>query len=143
MRRVSIALATLALTGSLGLAEERMPFEQPFGDISAAETRVSSVESVTINTMTVENDGRIVIIAEGSVPTSGWTNAQLRPWVYVVPPEDGIYQFDMVATPPPHGTIVLPAFMTISAAQAITQVPEGFKGATVHGQTNSATATLP
>lgn len=42
----------------------------------------------------------LVISCKGNVISSGWTHAQLIPFVYVTPPSDGIYEFDFVATEP-------------------------------------------
>lgn len=42
----------------------------------------------------------LVISAEGTVPTSGWRNAVLVPWIYIQPPADGLQDFDMAAEPP-------------------------------------------
>ncbi|WP_298140566.1 hypothetical protein [Flavobacterium sp.] len=36
----------------------------------------------------------------GNVTTSGWSNGQLIPFVYVAPPADGVYEFDFVAEEP-------------------------------------------
>jgi hypothetical protein len=40
---------------------------------------------------------QVAITADGKVPTSGWTNPELSLWFYVVPPSDGIQDFDFVA----------------------------------------------
>ncbi len=42
----------------------------------------------------------IVVSAVGTVPTSGWNNPHLTPWIYVSPPEDGIQDFDFIAERP-------------------------------------------
>lgn len=52
----------------------------------------------------------LVIVASGSVPSSNWTDPSLEPWRYVLPPEDGVQDFDFVAKPPigTAFTVVLP-----------------------------------
>lgn len=40
------------------------------------------------------------IIATGEVSSTGYSNARLAPYVYVTPPEDGMYEFDFVAEAP-------------------------------------------
>jgi hypothetical protein len=39
-----------------------------------------------------------------TVPSAGWKNLQLIPYLYPIAPPDGIYEFDFVATPPPDVT---------------------------------------
>lgn len=40
------------------------------------------------------------VIAEGEVPTGGWTSPALNRRVYVAPPADSIWEYDFVAIPP-------------------------------------------
>jgi hypothetical protein len=42
----------------------------------------------------------LVVTATGTVASSGWTNPQLAPVFYVVPPADGIWDFEFVASEP-------------------------------------------
>lgn len=46
------------------------------------------------------NPPNLIVTAVGQVPTLGWKNATLSPRVYVVPPADGVWEFDMYAEPP-------------------------------------------
>ena len=43
---------------------------------------------------------QLQITARGMVPTAGWTNPRLEPFIFIQPPPDGIYEFDFVADPP-------------------------------------------
>ena len=54
------------------------------------------------------NPVKFLLWAEGRVPSLGWAGGQLENWVYIKPPEDGIQDFDFVATPPskPSGTAI-------------------------------------
>ena len=45
----------------------------------------------------------LVVTATGQVPTLGWTNATLHRRIYIVPPADGIWEYDLHATPPSGG----------------------------------------
>jgi hypothetical protein len=40
------------------------------------------------------------ITCKGNVNSGGWLNGQLIPFVYFMPPLDGIYEFDFVADEP-------------------------------------------
>jgi hypothetical protein len=42
----------------------------------------------------------LVITAYGKVPTGGWKQVQLLRRIYVNPPSDGIWEYDMLALPP-------------------------------------------
>ena len=42
---------------------------------------------------------KLSITAFGTVPTSGWKDAELIPYVYIQPPPNGIYDYDFVAEP--------------------------------------------
>jgi hypothetical protein len=77
--------------------------------------------------------GGYLIKAYGFVVTTGWTHAVLTPYVYVMPPRDGIWDFDFSAQPP--AGISGPA---ISEIEASLHRPGGpnFRGARVHSKTN-------
>ena len=63
------------------------------------EAVVHSVNKITL-TINKSNPPQLVIEAEGKVTTGGWTNGRLTPYIYTVPPADGIWDFSFVATPP-------------------------------------------
>ena len=82
----------------------------------------------------------VQVCARGVVPTAGWTNAQLRPVIYVQAPPNGIYDFDFVATPP---TGIVPQVVTpIKAIRIWTPSPAGLHGVRIKGAGNSVTAML-
>ncbi len=72
--------------------------------------------------------------AFGRAPTSGWKNAHLIPYIYIMPPSDGIWDFDLVATAP--DGISLQVISPISADPLVIQVPAWFKGVRVHASSN-------
>lgn len=74
------------------------------------------------------------IKAVGEVPTLGFTDPQLIPWIYVQPPPDGIYDFDLIAKAP--SGFVAQVISKIEAC-AFLPVPAGLKGVRVHAATNS------
>jgi hypothetical protein len=77
---------------------------------------------------------QVSIVAEGVVRTLGWTNGRLKPYIYVQPPPDGIYDFDFVATPPsgPAGDALAP----IISKEYVMPLPRGFRGVRIHAETN-------
>ncbi|MGC1304828.1 MAG: hypothetical protein WA840_20860 [Caulobacteraceae bacterium] len=74
-----------------------------------------------------------LIKAYGFVHTTGWTHAVLTPYVYVMPPRDGIWDFDFSAQPP--SGISGPAVSEIEASLHWAAAPD-FRGARVHTKTN-------
>jgi len=103
--------------------------------------RIYSIESVKIH-IKKSNPSKLGISSVGTVSSSGWTNPHLSPRVYVVPPSDGIQDFDFNAQEPQG--IVLPVMLPISAAQLTDKDPANFwgkgvplVGVRVHSQTNT------
>lgn len=84
------------------------------------------------------------ITAFGTVPTSGWEDAELIPYVYIQPPPDGIYDYDFVAQPPAQP---VPQVITPIVANKLQLLPDrlegvGFKGVRIHASLNSQVALL-
>jgi hypothetical protein len=108
--------------------------------------RILSVKSASV--FVLQSDPpQVGITADGEVPTSGWTNPALNPWFYIVPPTDGVQDFDFVATPPTG--IVLPVVSPIAAFAVIARDPKDYwgkgkplKGVRIHARENSIVATL-
>src|SRR5438093_1292068 len=59
---------------------------------------VMKVNAASVMAMSTPRGLRIC--ATGLVPTGGWTKPALDAVHYIVPPADGIYEFNFVATPP-------------------------------------------
>lgn len=76
----------------------------------------------------------VVVEAEGTVSSSGWSNGQLVPRVYVKPPADGIQDFDFLAEKPTG--IVLWVLSAITGHGEIEMAP-WMRGVRIHGQHNS------
>ena len=47
-----------------------------------------------------ENPPNLVVTVTGQVPTGGYSNEQLVRVVYIIPPEDGIQDYMLLAVPP-------------------------------------------
>lgn len=61
--------------------------------------KVSTVTRVCLDINT-SKPPQLVIQTVGTVPTSGWKNGMLIPWIYVVQPIDGVQDFSFVAESP-------------------------------------------
>ncbi len=86
------------------------------------------------------NPPMLNITAHGTVPTGGWTDPELIPYVYVQAPPDGIYDFDFVAQKP--DGIVAQVITPIVANHTLREVPENLKGVRVHASLNARVALL-
>jgi hypothetical protein len=83
----------------------------------------------------------IKIMCECDGTTPGWTNIHLSPFVYVKPPADGIYEFDLVGTPP---TGIVNELITHYIAEVYVwkNYPKDLKGIKVYAAQNSMIKTL-
>lgn len=82
----------------------------------------------------------VVITATGTVPSAGWTHPVLLPHLCIAPPVDGIFGFDLAATPPTHMSerVVSP----IAVSLAVPNSPDWLKGVRIHASENSLVAVL-
>jgi hypothetical protein len=85
-------------------------------------------------TILKSNPPQLAIVAVGIVSTTGWTNARLEPYFYVMPPADGIQDFDFVADPPTGMT--LQVLTPITAGLTWPDFPAWVKGVRIHAQHN-------
>ena len=100
------------------------------------DAKVYSVESVCFNINKI-NPPQVVVAANGTVNSTGWSDGRLVPWIYVTPPSDGIQDFDFIAKTP--DGIVLWR-MTPIPGSAIMEMPSWLKGVRVHAVTNAVEA---
>jgi len=111
-------------------------------DVEIAQVGPETILSVSDVHLKIlkSNPPQLSISAFGSVPTSGWSNAELVPFMYIDPPLDGIYDFTFMAIRP-----------TDVAAQVITKIEAGYvvnplsdtlKGVRVHAKENNIVAML-
>jgi hypothetical protein len=96
--------------------------------------KVLEVTDVTL-TIYKSNPPILGIFAEGVVLTSGYQNPKLIPYVYIAPPEDGIWDFDFVADQPegPAKQVLTPILATFLWSD----FHENIKGVRIHGVVNS------
>lgn len=105
------------------------------------QSRIYSVDEVHVESLIVipENPPAIAVSAKGTVLTTGWTQPDLTPWVYIVPPKDGILDLDFVATHPVG--LVLQVICPISVTKAFS-IPAWVVGVRIHSSTNKVEAKI-
>ena len=92
-------------------------------------------------TLLKSNPPQLAITAIGQVSSGGWKNGTLEPRYYIVPPADGIQDFDFVATPPFFSEAVQ-VMLPITAYHVIEQIPDWLLGVRIHAKTNNVEAKL-
>jgi hypothetical protein len=113
---------------------------------------VYRVDDVTI-VLTKREPPHVMITARGTVPTQGWSNAELIPYLYLVPPADGIQAFCFVAEPPTGivAQVLTPIVATYTidplSEQGVGTSPQGVgtspvwvRGVRVHASSNTKEA---
>lgn len=106
--------------------------------------RVLRVNSATV-TIWRSVPPSLTVSAIGQCSSSGWAAPTLAAWRYVVPPEDGIQDFDFVAVPPSGFALTV---VTPIAASELAQVSwadywgpgKALNGVRIHAQENSVEA---
>ncbi len=99
------------------------------GEVSIAPTEGPVHDVVSVSLTSAEGAyPDLYMVAVGKTRTLGWRKAALLPRVYIVPPADGIYDFDMIAI----GGSCLTAIGSVIATMPLIERPEGFKGVRVH-----------
>lgn len=92
------------------------------------------VEDVRI-TILKSNPPILHIMSWGYVPSSGWKDPKLIPYVYIQPPPDGMWEFDFVAEAPTG--IVLTALFPVAAEYEWKGDLSRVKGFRVHASSNA------
>lgn len=97
-----------------------------------AMKKIYSVDKISLAYIKI-TPVRLQISADGMAPTTGWSNGQLIPYVYVMPPADGIWDFDFVGDPPEVGG---DALSPISANYVWMGNINALKGVRIHASSN-------
>jgi hypothetical protein len=92
--------------------------------------KVLSVEAGVLKS----NPPQLLVEAEGQVNTSGWKNFQLQPYIYVVPPADGMWDMDFTGDAPTG--IILPVVRPAHASITV-PLPKWCKGVRIHAAQNT------
>lgn len=101
--------------------------------------KIFSVDEIKLQILK-SNPPILYIVVYGTVNSSGWKNPQLVPYVYINPPEDGIYEFDFVAEPP--SGMVLHVMMPVIAQGHWQDFPKELKGVKIYASSNQKTELL-
>lgn len=88
------------------------------------------VETVSAFRVSIAGQDWVYVHASGFVPTSGWSNIQLSPTYYVLPPADGVWQLTMSGDAP--SGIALQVVLPVSAGRMF-PAPDWLKGVSVNG----------
>lgn len=109
--------------------------------------RILSVDTVRL-ALNKKNPPDLVVAATGEVTSTGWSDIELSPYIYITPPQDGVWDFDFVGKPPRGfaNLVILP----VSASFVVPDVDlanfwgEGMplKGVRVHSATGAVEGTL-
>jgi hypothetical protein len=83
---------------------------------------------------------KLRITASGTVPTGGWSNPKLDPYIYIQAPPNGIYDFNFVADPPEG--VATQVISPIEAIFIMENLTSDVKGVRIHASQNSKTALL-
>lgn len=104
------------------------------------ETKVFEVLEVKLSILK-KNPPILFISSVGNTRTGGWSNGRLEPYVYIVPPADGIYEFTFMATPP--SGLATNAITPILAEPFFwDDFPKDLKGVKVYSETNHVIAKI-
>lgn len=93
--------------------------------------RVDKVEAV----LQKSKPPRLYVKACGTVTSTGWSGAELTPYMYIVPPADGIWDFGFIAEAPTG--IVQPVLSPIEATATIEDPPPWVRGVRIHAAINA------
>lgn len=96
-------------------------------------TRIMDVEEVRVVVFKSGHIDVFAVWAKGHVPTTGWTNIELDRYFYLVPPKDGIMEFDFNGKAPDGivGEVVLPV-----TAERVLPMPKWLKGVRIYARAN-------
>jgi hypothetical protein len=110
-------------------------------------SRVYSISTV-MAALNKKNPPDLVIVATGEVPSTGWSDVVLSPYIYITPPADGIWDFDFIGKPPTG--IVNSVILPVSASFEVADVDlasfwgpgQPLTGVRIHARANSLDAQI-
>src|ERR1700683_541020 len=98
--------------------------------------KVNRIDSVSAEILKT-NPPSLHIIAKAENTNSNYSNVRLEPRIYITPPADGIWEFDMLGDVPP---IVDTIITKVTAEYDWKNLPKDVKGVKVYSATNYKTA---
>lgn len=111
------------------------------------QSKVYAVDEVRV-TISKTTPAVLVVCADGRTTSAGWTDGNLSPYVYLRPPDDGVQEFDFLATPPasPSADVLTPvnAYTELSDIDVETYwgPEQPLKGIRVHAVSNAKTVVI-
>jgi hypothetical protein len=96
-------------------------------------TRIMDVEEVRVFVFKSGSVDVFAVWAKGHVPTTGWTNIELDPHFYLVPPKDGIMEFDFNGKAP---SGIVGEVVSQVTAERVLPMPKWLKGVRVCAKVN-------
>lgn len=100
--------------------------------------KVEFIKSVSASLIKTNLPG-LVIIAKGENPNTNYTNIRLEPRVYIAPPANGVWEFDMVGEVPPITDNIM---AEVTAEYQWKNIPKDVKGIKVYALRNDKTIKL-
>jgi len=130
---LSTIVVCLAIAGSVHGAKPKKDAGK------TKKEKVMQVDRVAVSYIKT-NPPQLQIKADGKTNTGGWSDPELVEHVYIVPPGDGVYEYDFVARPPSGGSNQ--AITATSAHTVRHNIPKEMKGVRVIAKTNKKEANL-
>lgn len=100
---------------------------------------VYQVDRVTL-ALSQGDASRLTVTVQGKVTTAGWSKPELIPFIYVMPPADGIMDFNFIAEPPTD--LVAQVLTPIVTTHIEEHPPSWVRGVRVHASLNSKEALI-
>ena len=130
MRLVRCVVATAAIACGGNKPEPGVDTGAPSQQQQQQQQTVPTVVSVTC--IIHKAPASLHVLANGEVPTGGWTGAALRRRTYVAAPADSIWEYDFFATPP--AGMATQVITPISAEDMWADFPQSIIGIRVYGE---------
>ena len=132
----SVAISTIVLSFLISAGCDKSgggiiidSFPQPIWEITAVQIT------------DLQNDPpQLSITVQGNITSGGWVNPQLIQFQYIVPPQDGIYDFEFMAVPPKEASTTV--ITAIEVEYILDPVPEDLLGVRINAEQNSVVEML-
>jgi hypothetical protein len=100
---------------------------------SPEATTATTVPTIVSVTCTIQKSAppQLIVVANGEVPTGGWSGETLNRRTYVSAPADSIWEYDFMATPP---SGMATQVITPVTAQDTWAYPQSIVGIRVYGE---------
>lgn len=135
---VSIALTAYLVTAIAGALHSKEPETSAKPTVGAQSEATDKETLERVPTITkieyaiqTSNPPNLLITAFGKVATGGWKQVQLSRRVYITPPADGIWEYDLVGLPPSDPAIQVETI--VKATNRWKDYDQSIKGVRVYG----------